>query len=155
MPTHYQGSPEAQLALTTYIKLARAADSVSHRINAHLADVNLTISQFGVLESLYHLGPMFQKDLAAKILKSTGNITLVIDNLAKRGLVERVRSEQDRRYIRIHLTPTGETLIADFFPQHVDVVMREFAALTPEEQKILGKLSKKLGLGVDIPSPTE
>ena len=48
-------------ALDVYIKLSRAAEAVTTRINYHLKVENLTISQFGVLEAVYHLGPMYQK----------------------------------------------------------------------------------------------
>ena len=72
------------LALNTYTKLMRAAESVTNRVNRFMSAANLTISQFDVLEALYHKGPLCQRDIAAKILKSTGNITLVIDNLESR-----------------------------------------------------------------------
>ncbi len=48
--------------------------------------IGLTESQFGVLDSLFHLGPMKQKEIGKKILKSGGNITMVINNLEKRGI---------------------------------------------------------------------
>src|SRR4051794_22640586 len=89
--------------LNTYTKLMRAAESVTSRVNRSMSPFNLTISQFGVLEALFHKGPLCQRDIAAKILKSTGNITLVIDNLEKRGLVRRVRDTEDRRYLTVHL----------------------------------------------------
>ena len=129
-----------------YIKLSRAAEAVADRINCHLKDYGLTSSQFGVLEALYHLGPLHQHELAAKILKSSGNLTLVIDNLVKRGLVERERDETDRRYITIYLTETGNRLINDIFPRHVGHVMDAMGVLTPEEQHQLAVLCRKLGL---------
>jgi len=135
-----------KLALNTYIKLMRAAESVTARINRHLADVGLTISQFGVLEALHHLGPLCQRDIARKILKSTGNITMVIDNLEKRGLVRRERDPVDRRFLTIHLTPEGEWLIASLFPRQAETIVQEMNTLTPEEQLELGRLSRKLGL---------
>jgi MarR family 2-MHQ and catechol resistance regulon transcriptional repressor len=67
---------------------------------------NLTISQFGVLETLYHLGAMCQTEIGSKLLRSGGNITLVIDNLEKQGLVRRQRDTEDRRLVNIHLTLT-------------------------------------------------
>ena len=148
MGTHYRGTKGEELALATYIKLARAAEAVNGRINAHLAEVNLTVSQFGVLEVLHHLGPLCQKDLAEKILKSPGNLTLVIDNLVKRDLVEKRRSTVDRRYVDIHLTPAGNTLIAGFFPRHVAVVVQEMGVLSESEQEQLGNLCRKVGKGV-------
>lgn len=133
-------------SLNTYTKLMRAAESVTGRVHRVLAAPRLTISQFGVLEALHHKGPLCQKDIAAKILKSTGNITLVIDNLEKLGLVKRVRDSEDRRYLTVHLTETGTELIAKVFADVEAAIVAEFAALTEEEQKILGSLCKKLGL---------
>ena len=133
-------------SLNTYTKLMRAAESVTSRVHRVLAAPKLTISQFGVLEALHHKGPLCQKDIAAKILKSTGNITLVIDNLEKLGLVRRVRDSGDRRYLTVHLTETGTALIAKVFTDVEAAIVAEFASLTEEEQKILGSLCKKLGL---------
>ena len=146
MGTHYQGAKAEKDALDVYIKLSRAAEAVETRINCHLKDYRLTFSQFGALEALYHLGPLHPHELAAKILKSSGNLTLVIDNLVKRGLVERVREETDRRYITICLTEAGRQLISDIFPRHVEHVMDAIGVLTSEEQHQLAALCRKLGL---------
>ncbi len=147
MGTHYPGTDAEKQALDLFIKLTRAADSVNIRINAHLADHLLTVSQFGVLEALYHLGPLHQNELAEKILKSTGNMTLVIDNLVKRGLVERCRDDHDRRYVTVHLTENGRSLIQAIFPGHVATVLQEMSVLTAAEQVELAALCRKLGLG--------
>jgi MarR family 2-MHQ and catechol resistance regulon transcriptional repressor len=146
MGTHYQGTKLEKDALDVYIKLSRAAEAVESRINGHLKDYRLTSSQFGVLEALYHLGPLHPYELAVKILKSSGNLTLVIDNLVKRGLVERVREETDRRYITICLTEAGHQLISSIFPRHVGHVLDAIGVLTPEEQHQLASLCRKLGL---------
>src|SRR5262245_45203845 len=140
MSTHYHGSEKEKLALEVYIKLARAAESVSNRINRHLAEVDLTVSQFGVLEALYHLGPMHQNRLAEKILKSTGNITLVVDNLIKRQLVERQQDPEDRRCMTISLTEAGRQLMQALFPRHVAVVVEEIGVLNTLEQEQLAML---------------
>lgn len=146
MGTRYQGSREERRALNTFIKLVRAAGSVSARVESHLSGIGLTVSQFGVLEALYHLGPLFQKDLASKILKSTGNITMVVDNLEKRGLVARARDEQDRRHFLVSITVEGKKLIRGFFPGHVARIVREMGALTAAEQDELGRLCRAVGL---------
>ena len=148
MPTHYQGSQDAQRALDVFIKLSRAADAVETRINCHLAKAGLTVSQFGVLEALHHLGPMCQRDIARKILKSSGNITMVIDNLAKRDLVRRERDKQDRRMVFVHLTDAGKKRIEELFPKHVAIVEREIGVLSPDEQDQLQALCRKVGLGM-------
>jgi MarR family 2-MHQ and catechol resistance regulon transcriptional repressor len=133
-------------ALNTYTKLMRAAESVTSRVHRVLTAPKLTISQFGVLEALYHKGPLCQKDIAAKILKSTGNITLVIDNLDKLGLVRRERDNDDRRYVTIHLTEAGIALITRVFADVEAAIVTEMAALSEKEQDLLGNMCKKLGL---------
>ena len=134
-------------ALNGYVKLMRAANRVTVAIHRHLLADNLTHSQFAVLEALYHLGPLCQGDLGRKILKSNANLTTVVDSLEKKKLVFRDRSANDRRKVNVHLTPVGEELIAKVFPRHAEIVEREFAVLSGEEQSQLGGLLKKLGLG--------
>jgi MarR family 2-MHQ and catechol resistance regulon transcriptional repressor len=131
----------------------RAAESVTSRIHRVLSAPKLTISQFGVLEALYHKGPLCQKDIAAKILKSTGNITLVIDNLEKIDLVRRERDSEDRRFITIHLTESGAKLIAKVFADVEAAIVTEMGSLAESEQETLGILCKKLGLkNKEVPS---
>ncbi|TGK50402.1 MarR family transcriptional regulator [Leptospira kanakyensis] len=149
MGTKFKGSKKEVQALDAFIKLKRAAESLSSRLISEFTKWSISESQFGVLETLYHLGPLCQKDLGDKILKSTGNITLVIDNLEKRSLVERVRSVEDRRFISVHLTTEGKKLIEQIFPDHVKRITSEFAVLSPEEQEVLGKICKKLGKKTD------
>ena len=132
-------------ALNVYTKLMRAAESVTVRTNRAMAASDLSISQFGVLEALFHKGPLCQRDIAVKILKSTGNITMVIDNLEKRGLVRRERGLEDRRYITIYLTDAGQTLIAEVFPRVMAAIVEEIGILELTEQDELGRLCKMLG----------
>jgi MarR family 2-MHQ and catechol resistance regulon transcriptional repressor len=132
--------------LNSYTKLMRAADSVTTRVGRNMSAVGLTISQFGVLEALLHKGPLCQRDIAVKILKSTGNITLVIDNLEKQGLVKRERSSEDRRYFTVSLTGQGEELITKAFAAVESAIIAEMSNLTETEQDTLGLLCKKLGL---------
>ncbi|GAM11383.1 putative HTH-type transcriptional regulator YkoM [Geobacter sp. OR-1] len=137
---------ETYRAMNTYTKLMRAAESVTSRVHRVLAEPKLTISQFGVLEALYHKGPLCQRDIASKILKSTGNITLVIDNLEKQNLVRRERDNKDRRYLTIYLTESGTDLIAKVFTDVEAAIVTEMASLNDNEQELLGQLCKKLGM---------
>jgi len=147
MPTHYQGPEDERRALDTYIKLARAAESVARRALECVHAAELTEGQFGVLEALHHLGPMMLSDLARKHLRSPNNLTVVVDNLEKLGLVRRERDCRDRRIIQVHLTPAGEEKITALFPQHAQAVAHEFAVLTEKEQALLGDLLRRVGKG--------
>lgn len=146
MGTKYQGTKKEIRALNAYIKLVRATESVTARINRHLAQAGLSVSQFDVLEAIHHLGPLCQRDIARKIRKSTGNITIVIDSLEKRGLVTRVRSDEDRRYFTINLTDEGEEYIKRFFPVYLAAIMDEMAILDDADQEKLGQLCRTIGM---------
>ena len=139
----HQGSKQHILALKTFVKLVRCTNTVAGDVHRHFLS-ELTVSQFGILEALYHHGPMVQKDLATKILKSPGNITTIINNLVKNNLVIRATSESDKRYCFIELTENGRKVIERIFPTHADVICKRFSVLTPHEQKKLGELLLKL-----------
>lgn len=146
MGTHYQGSEKEVKTLNAFIKLMRATESLNNRLNRQLADAGLTVSQFGVLEALLHLGPLNQKTLGEKLLKSGGNITLVIDNLEKSGWVRRQKNPEDRRSMLIHLTEEGKEFISSYFPRHVERIITEFDVLSDDELEQLSHICKKLGL---------
>lgn len=149
MGTHYKGSKNVQQTLNAFIKLTRASESVNGRLARHLSDANLTVSQFGALEALLHVGPLNQRELGQKLLKSGGNITLVIDNLQKSGLVQKKTDPNDRRAVIISLTKKGREFIEDFFPQHLEKIKEEFSVLTSEEKEQLASICKKLGIKPD------
>ena len=145
MPTKYKGNKKETSALNALINLMRCTNSLSSRINKTCLDSDLTESQFGVLEALYHLGSLNQKKLAEKLLVSPGNITMVIDNLERRDLVKRERSKEDRRYININLTNKGNNLIKKILPTHIKSIVNEFSCLSLSEQDQLRDICRKLG----------
>jgi len=146
MGTHFKGSKKEVRALNTYIKLIRAADTLSSRINKHLSDKGLTASQFNILDALYHLGTLTQKELGNKLLKSGGDITMVIDNLEKRKLVKRKRGEKDRRVFLVTLTIKGIGLVEKILLQQVNRIKNEVNILSKNEQNELQRLCKKIGV---------
>ena len=145
MGTHFQGTEEQILALDAFIKLKRAVQSVQSVLQLQLSESGLTENQLGVLEALLHLGPMCQRALGEKLLSSGGNITMVVDNLEKQGLVRRERSLEDRRLVSVCLTEEGRERITRVFPAHVGLITRLFSALTSEEQAQLAVLCRQLG----------
>ena len=147
MPTSFTGSPAQRRTLDTFIKLTRCTDSLMARIAERNTIGDLTFSQFAVLEALYHLGPMTAGEVGQKILKSGGNMTLVIDNLERDGLVRRERDANDRRVIHVHLTDVGSSKLESVLPGHVAALVDEFKVLSAREQEMLGELCKKLGKG--------
>jgi MarR family 2-MHQ and catechol resistance regulon transcriptional repressor len=134
-----------RLALATYVRLIRAANTARSHSSRHLGDSGLTLTQFAVLEALYHLGPMSLSDIAQKILTTGGNLTMVVGNLEKQGLAQRQRSPDDRRVLIVALTARGKTLMRRIFPEHAAAIVEFMGLLSSGEQVRLGDLCRKLG----------
>ena len=140
-------SPESsrqRLALLAYGRIMRAANTLRMSAARQLEPTGLTLGQFAVLEALYHLGPMSLSEVAKKILTTGGNLTMVAGNLEKQGLVSRKCSTDDARVYILSLTPKGRKLIAEIFPQHAAAITGTLDALSPNDQKQLSELCRKI-----------
>jgi MarR family transcriptional regulator, 2-MHQ and catechol-resistance regulon repressor len=125
----------------------RATSAVNARLLPVLqAEAGVTSSQLGVLEALAHLGAMSQCALAGKLLLSPSNLTTVLDNMERDGLVRRDRHATDRRVSIVTLTAVGEARLASFFPQHVQRVVQAMSGLDDDELAAFSQLCRKLGL---------
>jgi MarR family 2-MHQ and catechol resistance regulon transcriptional repressor len=123
----------------------RAANAARTHASRHLGGTGLTLTQFAVLEALYHLGPMSLTDIARKVLTTGGNLTMVVGNLEKQGLAKRQHSPEDRRVLILALTPKGKGLIRKVFPEHAAAITEFISILSPSEQENLSDLCRKLG----------
>ena len=148
MGSHYEGTAKEKRALSVYIKFTRASESVDAFLSKRLAESDMTVRQLAVLEALLHLGPLSQGELAAKMLRTGGSVTSMVDHLEDQGLVRRSRDTQDRRIVRVDLTAQGRQRITTVFPHHVAAMVEALSSLTAAEQDELGRLCRKLGLGL-------
>src|SRR5258708_33435324 len=96
MPTHYRGTAQERAALDAYIKLMRAADSVTARLDPLMRAADVTVGQFGALEALLHRGPLCQRHLGRKLLRSGGSSTVVCRKPPRRWLAPAVPGTRDR-----------------------------------------------------------
>jgi len=128
------------------ISVLRTADRMRRRGEALLAPHDVTLQQFNVLRILRGARPdgLCTLAIAQRMIEQTPGITRLIDRLEKKGLVRRVRSEEDRRQVWCRITPAGERLLA-----RLDDPVEEFdraavRALTPAEQEQLTALLGQL-----------
>lgn len=137
---------ESERALKLFVTMVRCFDSVSAHARNDIIRHGLNVSEFGVLEFLYHKGAASHGEIAEQILLTTGSVTYVIDQLVKQKLVERKSCPKDRRVIYADLTEQGREKMDAIFPEHVEVIRRAVSGLSAEEQETITGLLKKLGL---------
>jgi len=145
--TKYEGSQREKRALNAFIKLSRASESVMNAMARVIGAHGLTDGQFGAMETLLHLGPLNQCELGRKLLRSGGNVTMIVDNLEKNGYVIRSQDPDDRRSNIVSLTAAGEELIRVLFPKVLARIVAVMDALDADEQDSLAAMLKRLGLG--------
>jgi len=145
MGSLYRGSKAEKRVLSAFINLICSADSVMARLNGQFTDLAISQSQFSALDALVHLGPLSQRELGEKIFKTSGNITMVVDNLERSWMVRRGRDVHDRRKVAVNLTPKGKKTIQTLLPRRVAAIHEEMGTLTVAEQMELRRLCRKLG----------
>jgi MarR family 2-MHQ and catechol resistance regulon transcriptional repressor len=142
------------LALKLWIALARAHNAVEAHAQADASRHGLTLAEFGVLEVLFHKGPMLLGEVQRKVLVSSGGVTYLVDRLEKRGLVERRDCPGDRRARYAALTPDGEELIRRIFPEHAAMIKSVLGSLDKKEKRQAIRTLRDLGKAAEeIPLP--
>jgi len=129
-----------------FLVLWKAARAVEGYAENSISQLEMCGSDFGVLEALLHKGPLPVNEIGKKILLTSGSITVAVDRLEKKGLVERRAHGTDRRARIVHLTKEGRKLITRVYAQHAaDMEQLASASLTKTERKTLISLLKKIG----------
>lgn len=124
------------------------------RLNKHLennratvyTELNLNSGEFDVLATLYRNGSPYKlipSDLVKQILLTSGAMTNRLDRLEKKGLIQRVHSDEDRRCVVVSLTESGLSLIQKGSALYFDKVATLYEPLTDEDQTQLNALLKK------------
>ena len=147
--------PAASTALRLWVILSRAHSAIAAHAGADVARHGLTLAEFGILEALYHRGPMLLGEVQRRILVSSGGITFLVDRLTAKGLVERRTCESDRRARYAALTPQGERLVAEIFPAHAEALTRAMSGLSAEEQETVADTLRTMGVeaaGMPLPA---
>jgi MarR family 2-MHQ and catechol resistance regulon transcriptional repressor len=132
-------------ALKLWVVLARAMGSVQAHLHESVVRHDLTLTEFAILEVLYHKGPLLLGEVQRRILVSSGGVTYLVDRLTQKGLVERQECPNDRRARYAALTAAGEELIGRIFPEHAACIERAVSGLSLPEQHTAIDLLRALG----------
>ena len=81
-----EGGAARDVALKLFVVLSRSHAAVSAHLHAHVAEHGLTLTEFGILEVLYHKGPLLLGEVQKRILVSSGGVTYLVDRLEAKGL---------------------------------------------------------------------
>lgn len=130
--------------LQLIIAIGRALQALEQQVRPHLAEAGLAMTEFAVLEVLYHKGPLRLGEIRDRILVTGASTTYVVKKLEERGLMRRRPSAEDSRVVFGELTARGRSLIAEVFPEHVKRLQEATAALTTSQKREVSRLLRAL-----------
>lgn len=138
-----------ELSLKLFVVLSRAIESVRKQVVKDIKSYQLNLTEFGVMEFLYHKGEQPIQLIGKKVLLASSSITYVVDKLEEKGYLERIACPNDRRVIYGRLTEKGEKLMEEIFPQHKKAMAMIFSSLSKNEKEQAIELLKKIGIFAD------
>ncbi|WP_332649769.1 MarR family winged helix-turn-helix transcriptional regulator [Lysinibacillus sp. 54212] len=111
-----------------------------------LSNYTITPPQFVALQWLHEFGDMTIGELSTKMYLAFSTTTDLVDRMEKNELVQRIRDEQDRRVVRIHLLPEGERIIEEVIEKRQNYLRDLVEHFETDEATELLKLLQKLHL---------
>jgi DNA-binding MarR family transcriptional regulator len=141
-------SANGQLAVSVWVRLLKSHGLILRQVRRRVPE-RLTLPQFDVLAQLYrHEAGMTPGELTRELLVTGGNVTGIVSRLTRLGLVERRPVPEDRRRLRVRLTPRGRQVIGRAIPRHRRDVAGLIGGLKRGEmaqlQALLGRLARAL-----------
>ena len=129
-----------------WVVLARCQRAMALLVERWIGEAGLSTSDFQLLETLLHKGPLTIAEIQKKVLLATGSMTVAVDRVEKKGLVNRTATPGDRRARRLVLTEKGSQLADALYKAHAEQLETAMSALDDAEIRELYRLLKKLGL---------
>lgn len=119
--------------------LAECMQGFERLSGCHVRQYGLTHAQFDIIATLGNTPGMSYKELGDRTLITKGTLTGVIERLEQKGLVERERSNEDKRSFFVRLTPQGDRLFGEVFPKVVANGRQAFSQYTDADFDALEK----------------
>ncbi|AQM40372.1 MULTISPECIES: MarR family transcriptional regulator [Staphylococcus] len=118
-----------------------SSKEIVNKFNKHLKQYDISFPNYVVMLYIENSNPVFIKTLCDQLYLDSGTISPIIKRLEKKGLIERMRTEEDERRVKVQLTQKGSVL-KEKFEQISDEVLTQFN-MSSEDIDIYYKLMKK------------
>jgi MarR family transcriptional regulator, organic hydroperoxide resistance regulator len=128
-----------------WIAVAKVHLLVEKAMMAGLGPLGLKLPHYDILANVYRFPDLTQQDLANRLLVGRSNLSMLLPELEKRGLVERIADSQDKRVRRLRLTDQGRALTAQALGVQVSVIEDMMLALSADECEQLGSYMRRVG----------
>jgi MarR family transcriptional regulator, 2-MHQ and catechol-resistance regulon repressor len=141
-----QVDKDQELSLKLFVVLSRAIQSIEKQVVNNIKSYGLNLTEFGVLELLYHKGDQPIQKIGQKILLASSSITYVVDKLEEKKYITRKACATDRRVTHASITEEGVKLMEEIFPEHKEAMSKIMAGINTDEKELIVDKIKQLGI---------
>lgn len=131
-------------SLQLILAIGRSFKYVDDQVRPRMLKLGLTMTEFSVLVTLYHGGPIPLGELSTRILLTGASTTYTVKKLEQRGFLVRRPKEEDHRMILGSITDEGRRLLRRIFPLHAKHLSAAMKGISIEEKKTVTTLLRKL-----------
>ena len=135
---------DEESSLQLILSIGRAFKFVDDQVRPPMAKLGLTMTEFSVLATLYHGGPIPLGELSQRILLTGASTTYTVKKLEQRKLLLRRAKPEDQRVVLGSITEEGRKLMKRIFPLHAQDLARAIGGLSIEEKQSAIALLRQL-----------
>ena len=129
---------EEELTFKSFLVFMKSAKSVQERIKHEMSKYNLGLSDFSVLDALYHNGKQnIQQIISNQVFHASSTMTYIIDKLENKGWINRIDCHEDGRVVYVSITEQGRLLMEKVMPHYRKVIQDIFQEINIEEKKMM------------------
>lgn len=136
----------------SWIAVARACQLMQQSLGRSLAELDIKTPHLDILINLYRFEGISQQELARKLLVGRSNMSMLLPQMEKRGLIERRGDDKDKRVLRLYLTPEGRSVTERAMVIQIDLIERVLSpepieqcmAMANSMERIIGVLQQDL-----------
>jgi len=127
-----------------WIAVVQAEKAIVRALTKALQPFDLKIAQLDLLMNLYRHPGTSQHDIARKLLVGRSNVTMLMPQMEKQGLIRREGDAKDKRVLRLYLTEKGEDVLLKALKAYTALIDRVMASSTPAQCDAMGDQMRKI-----------
>lgn len=127
-----------------WIAVARASQLIHQKLGRALAPLDIKVPHLDILANLYRFEGISQQDLAHKLLVGRSNISMLLPQIEKRGLIERRKDESDKRVLRLYLTDKGREITLKALAIELELIEHSLSTTDTDDCNFVGEVMNRM-----------
>lgn len=139
-----QGLPWDNPRFKNWIAVAKASQIIHQKLAKSLIALDIKVPHLDIMANLYRFEGISQQDLARKLLVGRSNISMLLPQIEKRGLIQRRPDDRDKRILRLYLTEKGRDITRKALAMELELIEHSMSTTTLDECNRVGDIMNRM-----------